>query len=487
MKSIYKSILLKLVNYIPYNGWLCGGSIRDILLEKPCRDIDLVVPKDALTIARDTAQRLNATFVPLHEEEGVARVVSKDLIIDFSQFRNGAKEIHEDLLLRDFTINSMAIALKDLNKIIKKYKKETITAYIIDPTGGLNDLNSGLIRCVSKKNLKQDPLRLIRAIRFKTELNFNIEHITSSWIKELAQTILDVAKERIQYELEILMSQKNSCDGIKSLHNHELLLQLVPEMACAIGIDQPGFHHLDVFNHLIEALCQIDKIIEAPSKFFSTSKIMTSWCSENIKKLPYLRFASLFHDIGKPYCLAKRDDGRVTFHQHDKKGAELVKNIGKRLRWSKKSIEFTSRLVRLHMRPFFLIRDFKLGGPTPRAMTRLLKETGTDYPALFMVAMSDALSANGPLTPKDMPEILDKLFIKIHNFYLERLKPVEKSPPLLNGFDIQKIFGIEPGPIIGKILKAVEQAQIERNISSKDEACEFVKRWLKQCNQHHHI
>ena len=474
--------LLKELNI--YNDcWLCGGTVRDVLLNRPFRDIDLVVPQEAIKFAKELASHLKATFIPLDEKEGVARVIYKDLIIDFSQFRKESKSIEQDLLFRDFTINSLAVPLES---IYNTTSLKELTSYIIDPTNGLKDIKSKTIRSISPKNFEHDPLRLLRAIRFEVELGFFIEEKTSTWIKDLAPQITSVASERIKYELEIIMSQENSCAGIKSLQKHNLLLELIPEMSASINVEQPGFHHLDVFNHLIEALCQMDRIIANPEKFFSLSEVIKSWCKENHKKLPWLRFASLFHDIGKPYCLAKRDDGRVTFYQHDKKGAELVKDIGERLRWSKKAIEFTSKLVRLHMRPFFLIRDLKFSGPTPKAMIRLLKEIGEDYPALFMVAMSDALSASGPLTPKDMPDTVDNLFNKIHNFYLERLRPIEKAPPLLNGFDIQQIFNIKPGPIIGKILKAVEEAQVEGIINNKEEACNFVEKWLKKHQQNHH-
>jgi poly(A) polymerase len=155
----------------------------------------------------------------------------------------------------------------------------------------------------------------------------------------------------------------------------------------------------------------------------------------------------------------------------------MVLEIGKRLRWPKQKTVFAAKMVRLHMRPFHLLRDLRQGGPTRRAMSRLITETGADYPAIFFLAMADSMSGCGPLKPPELDAELARLWEVVHTFYQDRLKPVKMCPRLLTGHDIQTIFDLSPGPLIGKALDALEVAQVDGVVSTRDEAVGWLRAW----------
>jgi len=460
--------------------WVAGGPVRDLALGRNFIDLDIVVSKKAIQLARLFAEKYGGTFLILHEEEGVARVVVEKAIVDFSQFRGTAETIEQDLLLRDFSINAMALDLDKFTFFLKQGTgQEAIlgSSALIDPADGKNDLKRGNIRAISRQNLKNDPLRLVRAFRFMAELGFEIVPQTLEWIKELATLVRIPAPERVDHELHLIMASNSAAKAFNAMLGAGLLFELFPEIEQMSGVDQPGFHHLDVLGHSVEALRCLEQLIEDPCTKFSKCEQMEYWLKVNADKIPALKWAVFFHDVGKPVCRGLKGE-RVTFYEHDSAGANIVKDIAKRLRWPKKRTDFTTLLIRLHMRPFHLLNDLRKSGPSKRAMRRLLKEIGEDYPALFMLAMADSMAGKGPLKPPELDEELERLWEKIDHFHKNTMKPVQSRPKLLTGHDLQQIFGLSQGPLIGQILDAVEEAQVEGRINSKQQAVEFVKKLL---------
>jgi len=461
--------------------WVAGGPVRDLALGRNFLDLDLVVPQDAIHLARRFAEKYGGTFLVLHDEEGVARVVIKKAIVDFSQFRGNAETIEQDLLLRDFSINGMALSLEDFAYFLKQGSKlEEIldSPALIDPVKGREDLKQGLIRAISRKNLEDDPLRLVRAFRFMAELGFKIEDLTLKWIQELAPLIRNPAPERVDHELHLIMASNSAAKAFKAMLDVGLLFELFPEIEQMSGVDQPGFHHLDVLGHSIEALRCMEKLIKDPCIKFSNCEKIKHWLKHNGEKIPALKWAAFFHDVGKPVCKGQKGE-RVTFYEHDSAGANILKEIAKRLRWPKKRTEFAALLIRLHMRPFHLLNDLRKSGPTKRAMRRLIKEIGDDYPALFLLAMADSMAGKGPLKPPELDDELARLWEKIDHFHQNTLKPVKSRPRLLTGNDLQQIFGLPQGPLIGQILDAIEEAQVEGKINNKQQAISLVTAFLK--------
>lgn len=461
--------------------FIAGGPVRDWLLERSVMDIDLVIDSMAIELARSFANKTGGTFVLLNEKEDVARVIIDNFSFDFSIFRKAATTIVEDLSHRDFTINAMAIPVKEVMHHIRltenglSMNKAELFKKLIDPFCGRPDLYNRIIKSVSVENLIDDPLRMLRAFRFKAVLDFSIEPHTLDFIYKNSKLILMASPERINYELtKIMKSSKAGCVA-KDLYDAGLLSAIIPEIKELRGIEQPGFHHLDCLEHCLATVNTMDRLIKDPCIKFSSCNVIKKWLISNKKKIPWLKWAALLHDFGKPQQKNIKKNGRVTFYNHDKKGAEIVKGVASRLRWSKDQASFVYLLVRMHMRPFHLLNDLRKQGPSRRALRRLLEKTGTEYPALFLLAMADSMAGCGPMKPKELDHEISLLFNRVHGFYLKRLKPVKKCPPLLTGKDVMNIFSLRPGPMVGKALKAVEALRIEGIVRSKDEAISWLK------------
>ena len=431
-------------------AYVAGGPVRDWLLGRKVLDLDLVVPDGAIALARRFAQSTTGHFVMLDEKEKVARVVCKDFILDFSQYRDMAKNIEEDLFQRDFTINAMALPLSSALPFLNNHSQLTAHSSqlsILDPTGGLTDLDNQIIRAISQKNLESDPLRLLRAYRFRSQLDFEIEQCTWDYISDLSGSIDSVASERISHELGLIMKSERAGRTIHEMVKVRLLQALIHEINPMEGMPQPGYHHLDVLGHSLAAVDAMEDLIANPCDKFFLCGPMEQWIAENSARISDLKWTAFFHDIGKPSCRGEKQ-GRPTFYRHDHTGSEMVMAIGKRLRWPKQETIFVAKMVGLHMRPFHLLKDLRQGGPTTRAMRRLIAETGADYPAIFLLAMADSMAGCGPLKPLELDAELAGLWEKLHTFYQDWLKPVKMRPRLLTGHDIQKIFDLSPLSLI---------------------------------------
>ncbi len=462
--------LLSLAQNCPV--WVTGGAVRDALLGRESKDLDLTVPSGSRELSSSLAKELGGKNIVLHEEEGVFRLALPDgNFLDFSDFRKGSTKIEEDLRWRDFTVNALAVSLEEF------FLKEPSDWRVIDPTGGRTDLVHRLIRAISRANLEDDPLRLLRAYRQAAELRFRLEEKTRSWIKELATQIKGVAKERVGAEIKALFSSPAG-KYVRLMKEDGLLFVIFPELEEAEGVAQPSFHHLDVLGHMLLSLEMADEILADPYKFFGSPSFDDPFkeiiSAEEEKSL--IRLAALFHDVGKPKTFAVRH--RITFYEHDRVGAELFEEIGARLALSKKFTRRVALLIRNHMRPFHLLREFRLGRLTKRALRRLLKDV-PDYVSLFFVAMADSLASAGPDKEEDLERDLARLFWEVHRFREETLVLQEKER-LVTGRDLIEIFGLEPGPIFRELLEAVEEARVEGQIKSREEALSFLTRLITQ-------
>ena len=461
--------------------FFAGGPVRDWLLGRYASDIDMVVPHGAVEVAHKLARQTGGGFVLLDQGEDVARVVIQGISFDLSGFRKNAKSIQEDLSFRDFTINAMAVPMDAVSGSIRVTEKGIVAPrkdcikFLIDPFGGWHDLEKKAIRPVALENMREDPLRLLRAFRFRAVLGFFIQADLQEFIRSESKLITRSAPERINYELERLLETGLAGQSLREMFDLGLLRQILPELKEMEGVEQPGFHHLDVLGHCFEAVSCMDKLIMDPCTRFSNCKVFQEWLSKNPSRTPYLKWAAFMHDFGKPSQKDIRQDGRVTFYNHDRKGAEMAAEIASRLRWSRSSTSFVKRLVRMHMRPFHLLNDLRKGGPSKRALRKLLEEIGPDYPALFLLSMADSMAGCGPLKPQGLDDELSRLFDKVHEFYLKRLIPVKKAPPLLNGKDVMKLFSIRPGPLVGQALRAVEARRVEGFIKTREQAIAWLK------------
>jgi len=459
--------------------YVAGGAVRDLILGRGQhkQDIDLVWGA-GIEAARGFAKEKGYPFVLLDGEHGICRVVAPEGDLDFSDLRAPGQGIEADLKLRDFTLNAMALPLEGFLDPSLRARE------LIDPLGGLADLRAGLVRMTAEVALWDDPLRCLRAYRLAAEFNLSIEPKTSEAIGRRATDLGRVAGERIRAELFKMLSYPSSFH-LREMAQNGLLFQVLPELVAGRGVPQRGYHHLDILEHSLLTFEKLEGLLgHGPCRYFACLACTgTPEALEVIElpeeSVPVVKLAALLHDLGKPQTAAEAEGERISFHRHEEAGAEMAKGIGLRLRFSKVETERLTRLIGLHMRPFHLVRELRQGTLTERAMRRLVDAAGRELAPLFLIAMADSLAASGPDKPEDSEEVLARLCCETFAYLSEKLRPMRERPRLLSGDDIMEAFGVPEGPKVGKLLEAVEDARLEGEVRSRDEALALVSRLLK--------
>lgn len=450
--------------------YVTGGAVRDWLRGVRPGDLDITLAGDALAAARLFAEIVGGAFVLLDADEGVARVVTPGVSVDFACFREGTAAIAADLARRDFSINALGVAIDPrAGSLAAPYR-------IIDPLGGVADLALGLVRAPEAETFARDPLRLLRAFRFAATLDLRLEEQTAVWLLQYRHLLTQPAAERIRHELDLLMASPRAAAACSAMFEAGLLCELFPELALGAGLAQPASHHLDVLGHNLAALARMEELLQNPAIFFPTGQEEFTQYLTLPGRRELLKWAALFHDLGKPATWALKDDGRATFYNHDQAGARIFAGLARRLRWSKERGTIVARLIELHMYPFHLNNALHKTGITPRACLRLVKAAGEELPGLFLLAMADSLAAEGPLKPVGMEASLARLRQRVEEVSRESVRPVLNGPKLIDGGDL-KGLGLVPGPIFREILDGIEQARVEGEVTSREEALAWARRF----------
>lgn len=418
--------------------FVIGGFVRDLLLNRPCKDIDIVIEGSGIELAEKVAQKVEATKVNVFKNFGTAMIKLKDgYEIEFvgarkeSYDRNSRKPtvedgtIEEDQKRRDFRINALAISLNP-----------NTYGDLIDPFNGLQDLKDKLLKTPLEPGItySDDPLRMMRAIRFASQLNFSVHYISLNAIKENKDRIKIVSQERITDELnKIIMSAKPSV-GFKLLFNTGLLEIIFPEMVALHGVDErEGKAHKDNFYHTLEVL---DNICPHTNNL-------------------WLRWSAILHDIAKPNT--KRFDAKVgwTFHSHEVVGSNMVPGIFKKLKLPlDSSMKYVRKLVFLHLRPIALTNP----QTKDSAYRRLMFEAGEDIDDLLTLCRADITSKNEAKVQKYL-ERFNKVEKRIAE--IEEKDKIRNWQPPISGDIIMKTFGISPCFEVGKIKNDIKDAILD--------------------------
>ncbi|MEZ4632691.1 MAG: HD domain-containing protein [Deinococcales bacterium] len=410
-------------------GYVVGGAVRDLFLKRLISDIDWLV-----TSAKDEAQRvadlLGGSLICLDAERDYYRVMAAGVQRDYAPFA----DLVQDLARRDISFNAMALDFQ---------------GRVIDPHGGLDDLRAGFVRVFRHENLKEDPLRAFRVIRFASQLGFDIVPETQAAIQQLfaqfaaSGDVLEsfAAAERIQDELNKILLSPRAAKGIHALEDLGLLRVSLMELGEGKGLEQGPFHHLDVFNHSVMALAAlIDLFPDASLE---------------------LRLATLLHDIGKPRSY---QDGH--FYGHDTLGAELSEIMLKRLKYPKAVQERVATLIRHHMLP--LPKDEK------EARRFVVRRHGL-LPDLLKVMIADREAARGILSS----EANRNHYRKSLSMILGILAESPPKPPLLNGHEVMALLKLPAGKYIGEALDFLRESEAVGDISTKSEAEEALLHYAK--------
>ena len=459
-------------------AYLVGGAVRDALLGNKTEDIDFAVETTGpglLELARDLADALEGRYVLLHHEMGAARVVLPDgPVLDLIAAPDG---IASDLARRDFTTNAMAVLLD-----------KTLLAGghvgVIDLHDGRADLAAGVLRVVSPGAFDDDPVRLIRAPRFVAQLGLTVSEETRTAIRLKAGMLDRPSPERVRDELLKIFAAPDAMSSIRLLDDLGLLSVVLPELDEAREVSQPKEHYWDVFNHCVETVGRVESILgprhdegDWALDLVPTFSDMDSYFEEPISdghsRSTLVRLSGLVHDIAKPATKTREENGRIRFLGHHKVGADVVDEILGRLRFGTRGRQFIRGLVRHHLRPKQMAAPGAL--PTRRAIFRYYREVGDAAISTLYLNMADYLAARGPLLKRDEWREHCELMAFILNAEIE--KP--QAPRLISGVDVMDEFAIGPGPLIGTLLDAVNEAQAAGEVETKDDAMRFVGRMLE--------
>ena len=453
------ALLNNIASFFDNEIYLVGGCVRDFFLGNISYDRDLIVTdEEADTFARKLSDFFNGKYIPLDEENKIYRVVLPDKINYFDITNPVENSLENDIKRRDLTINAIAVNIKT----------GEIPSFCL---GGIEDLNKKILREISEKNFTDDPLRLLRIFRFYSSLGFepaeNLIHIASKY----SNLINKPAKERIEYELMKLFNGKYCAESLILMDKTGILEQLFPIVKELKQIPPNQHHHLDLFHHSIETVKQVQIIYENSSEEVKSHMDRTDF--GGFPRIAHLKLACLLHDIGKPSTWTiEENTQRHRFIKHDSEGEKLCVPILKNLCFSNKQIEYISYIIKKHMYPSAVVSAPDMSEKT---MMRYLRKSEDNAIDNILIAQADRLSALGPEITGEIVNNNINALNNLMDFCIETRKNIKPLPKLLDGNEIMQILNIKPSPKLGEILDTLREAQISGDITTKEEAVNFIK------------
>jgi len=440
--------------------------VRDLLLGLDPRDIDIVIAGDPEPLARRFSDSIGGGFFTMSEEFKACRAISADgrLNYDFTACRGD--HVIKDLSERDFSVNAMAMVIPGAGEII-------------DPFGGQAHLAGRELVPVEDDIFDRDPLRLLRAVRLEKTRGMVIGPALARLIRSKAELALLPSVERTFVELCRILGPPAGSAGVRRLDELGLLITLLPEVAALKYITQNQFHHLDVYDHVLASMDEIEWVMASPESAFPgrgkqlRERLGRQIAGDSDSSLA-LTLAALFHDIAKPYCRFTDDDGLVRFFEHDRRGSEMASATLGRFKASNSLIRVVAHLVNRHMRFEGLVQQ---DPPSDRARLRYLRATEPWTPEAIMLSVSDRRSVRGPrVTQADIERHLEISRVMMElAFTAEEASPL---PKLVGGDELILELGLDPGPLLGRILDHIREEQELGNIQTREQAMEESKRLL---------
>src|SRR5258706_379709 len=453
--QVFKAVA-NVATRVGYETYVVGGFVRDLLLKRPCKDIDFVCVGSGIQLAEAVAHELGNVPVTTFKNFGTAMIKFDDFDLEFvgarkESYRSDSRKpivedgtLDDDQKRRDFTINAMAISLNE-----KTYGE------LVDPFGGVVQLAKKIIQTPLDPEItfSDDPLRMLRAIRFASQLNFDIEADTFEAIIKNTSRLKIISMERISEELNKIILSPVPSYGFKLLFHSGLLKKFFPEMVALHGVEYvDNKAHKDNFYHTLQVLDNVSKV------------------SDDL----WLRWAAILHDIAKP--LTKRFEPKVgwTFHGHEDKGARMTPGIFRRMKLPmNEKMDFVQKLVRLHLRPISLVKEV-----TDSAVRRLLFEARNDVEALMALCRADITSKNAEKVNKYLHNF-EKVYQKM--IELEERDKIRNFQPPVTGDEIMHMFNLPASRIVGDIKEEIRETILDGKIrNSREEALELLVKIAKE-------
>lgn len=452
-------ILNNLASFFPNKIYLVGGAVRDGLMGKLSLDRDLIVAdEDAREFSLKVAEFFNGVFIPLDEENKIYRIVFQDKqnYLDITNPIGGSLE--NDIMRRDLTINAIAADIRtgDIPECCQPF---------------LEDFRAKIIKGIRNDNFIDDPLRLLRVFRFYAVLGFEIAPELLEFVKEHDGMIAKPAKERVEYELMKLFSGEFAHLALSKMDECGMLELLFPFVKELKQVPPNLHHHLNLFQHSIETVRQIDVLYQNAG--YEVKEHIEKVDFGGFSRLAHLKLAAFMHDIGKfSTWTIEEDTGRHRFIKHEDVGAKMCVPILKSLSFSNKQIEYISYIIKKHMYPSAVVSSPDL---SEKVMMRYVRKSEANAIDNILIAQADRLSARGPEITDDIVEENISALNKLLDFYLSVRDNLKPLPKLLDGNEVMQILNLKPSPKLGEILSALYEAQISGDILSKDDAINFIK------------
>jgi poly(A) polymerase len=442
------------------DAWVVGGAIRDAALGRDVTDVDLAVADGEKEAATAVARAASGSAFQLSEEFATWRAQAGDGAwhVDVSRLRGDG--IEGDLALRDFTIDSIAVALADP------------AAPPLDPHGGLADLDARILRATSERSFNDDPLRILRAARIATALALEIDAPTIELARADAGRAGEPAGERQFAELRLLLTGPDPIRGLELLDLLGATPAVLPELAALRGVEQNPNHHLDVHGHTIEVLRRLLEVESDLDRFAGehapdVAKLLAEPLADELSRGGALRLGALVHDLGKP---ATRDaqGSSVTFIGHDREGVQIVGSLCERLKVSRRLTRHLQGLTLHHLRLGFLVHERPL---SRRRVYEYLHATGDVAVDVTLLSAADRLAARGE-GPLAGPEMVEAHLDLTREMLGPALDWQRDGPPRLplRGDELAAELDLEPGPELGKLLGEIEAAVYAGEVTTRDDA-----------------
>lgn len=469
--------------------YLVGGAVRDVLMMRPLHDMDFVVIGSAAEVAKKLADELEGGYYMLDEERDIARVVikqdhGKKFYLDFSALR--AENLFNDLTSRDFTINAMAVNVSQ-------------PELLIDPLKGVKDIKAGYLQICNPNSFKDDPIRVIRAVRMAIQFNLKITENTLYALKQEVPNLHKISQERIRDELFRILESENIALAIRLLDELNILQTIWPELSALKNVEQGKTHASDVWEHTLStvgALEDLWNVLVGEFEEEKASNLLMGTASARLGRFrdkledhflqsinparsrkSLLFYTALYHDIGKPAAKSVLEDGEISFRGHDEAAIAMMKEASRKLRLSENEVSTVTTMVKNHMQLHVLSLEGKV--PTKREIHQFYKQNRSYGVDLILIMLADLIGKYKYAMDQDLwleKVNLARLFLEA---YFEQFDEIVNPPKLITGSELMKQFKIEAGPKVGELLEELQAAQAEGLVKDKKEATTYIKKLIK--------
>lgn len=473
-------ILANQATRLQKRAYLVGGYVRDSLLGLTPKDADLMFEGEGLseTLGNFIAEKFGSTLVRFEKHMVVYRITVQDRQYDIADLHD--QTMTDDQLRRDFTINSLAVEIGSLVQNPNPGGES-----LLDASTGMLDLRDRIIRINSESVLNDDPLRIVRMFRFKTQLGFDIDSQSLEMASKYVNQLHKISGERVRDELFQILNRPRSAETLLQMDSIGVLSKLFPTIDEMRGVTQNEYHHLDVFDHTMDSIRQIEDVILFDLPVFQQyrEELLEHIHSEIVpgrKFSALMKLALLFHDIAKPRTREVRNDGKVTFINHNKRAVDMIDPDLEYLRLSRKERMYINMMVEGHLRPGFLNPD----SPTlSRAIFRYFDQYDDWGVDLVVMSVADRLAAQGEKVDDDLNERHDKTTAILLDAYYNRNKVLVRPPDLINGDDLMVELNLPPGREIGILLRIVKEAQAAGEVNTKEDAISYARSFFEVNSQ----